>query len=200
MKSTPFSAIRARNAKKNSRVSAKERSRNRSADQFESNESNNDGADIAEMSERELMREVARKRAQREEVLAKSQQPPPPQQQQQQQSFALSRMNESFESEQRQSTRQDGSDATDRIGNNGALSSHHWASLEPFGATQPWEKELDGLPFYQRNAPDHTIGLNQTRKHSHPQTTLNRESSGAVGRRTNQITKRLNHTQILILN
>ena len=145
------------------------------------------------------MREVARKCAQREEVLAESQQPPPPQQQQQQQSFALSRMIESFESEQRQSTRQDGSDATDRIGNNGASSSHHRASLESFRATQPWEKELDGLSFYQRNAPEHN-DLNQTRKHSHPQTTLNRESSGAVGRRTNQITKRLNHTQILILN
>ncbi len=44
------------------------------------------------------MREVARKRAQRKEVLAESQQPPPPQQQQQQQSFALSQMIESFES------------------------------------------------------------------------------------------------------
>ena len=90
MKSTPFSAIRARNAKKNSRVSAKERSRNRFADRFESDESDDDSADIAEMSEREFMREVARKRAQREEVLAELQQPPPPQQQQQQQSFALS--------------------------------------------------------------------------------------------------------------
>ena len=64
-------------------------------------------------------------------------------------------MIESFKSEQRQSTRQDGSDATDRIGNNGASSSHHRASSESFGATQPWEKELDGLPFYQRNAPEH---------------------------------------------
>ena len=162
MKSTPFSAIRARNAKKNSRViSAKERSsRNRFVNRFESDESDDDddGGDIAEMSEREFMREVARKRAQREEVLAESQPPPPQQQQQQQQqqqSFASSRMKESFESEQRQSIRQDGSDATDKIGNNGASSSNHRSSSESIGATQPWEKELDGLPFYQRNAPEH---------------------------------------------
>ncbi|KAL3794995.1 hypothetical protein ACHAW5_002164 [Stephanodiscus triporus] len=153
MKSTPFSVIRARNAKKNSRVSAKERLR-RFADRFESDESDND--DIADTSEREFMRDVARKRAQREAVLAESQQQ---QDRQQHQSFASSSLNESFESQQqRQSTRQtrqDESDATNRIGNIRAMSSNNQSLSESFAATQPWEKELDGLPFYQRNDPEH---------------------------------------------
>jgi hypothetical protein len=96
------------------------------------------------------MREVARKRAQREAILAESDW----KREQKNQSITSTRANdETHEGEQRRSE----SDATDPIGNNdnGASSStNHQSSLESFMATQPGEKELDGLPYYERNAPE----------------------------------------------
>ncbi|KAL3826326.1 hypothetical protein ACHAXA_003650, partial [Cyclostephanos tholiformis] len=154
MKSTPSSDIRARNAKENSRfaVTIGGGGERPSRGFVNRSDSDDDGG-----SERDLMREVARKRSERGASLAASRQRQQPRTQQQKRqqkepSFASTRViDESYESKRRQVE----SETTDRIGNNGTSSTDNQCFSESFAATQPWEKELDGLPYCERNAPEH---------------------------------------------
>ena len=167
LKSTPFSVVRRRNAKKNAerdkKDMAKEKSRSKISERFDSSDdesTQNNYDDIANVNidEQEFLREVARKRAQREEALlvrdesttnkayAPGFNPPDGEQQEKRQHASF---DETFASRQQQSSHQNESDlVTARIVNNNSSSSNSNLS-ESFAVTQPWENELDGLPFFQ---------------------------------------------------
>ena len=170
MKSTPFSVVRRRNAKKNAE---NEKSRSKISERFDSSDDestqNNDDDIANNIDEQEFLREVARKRAQREAALlvrdesttnkayAPGFNPPDGEQQEKRQHTSF---DESFASRQQQSSHQNESDlVTARIANNNSSSSSNSNLSETLAATQPWENELDGLPFFQGNT------LNQNHIH-----------------------------------
>jgi hypothetical protein len=119
-KSTPFHDTRAQLRQEAAQISTTERLR-RLANQLGSDESDDDNS--IDMSEQEFIREMARKRAQHEAMLAESQSQPYTQQ-----STAGGHTE---------------SDDTDKIVN-------HNESSSSFDRTQPWEKEINSLDLRGR--------------------------------------------------
>ena len=165
MKSTPFSAIRAK-IKSNGRVNTKEHLR-RIVDQIASDESDD------EMDEAEFLEAIARKQALRREQLAESQQQRTQTQRTQHQSFASFRHDESLQTQRQQQSNQNESEDTARMANHDAsMSSDHGRSLsESFAATQPWEKELS--TSIMQNVPE----KDQCRQEQQPNHLQRKQSS-----------------------
>jgi len=165
MNSTPFSEIQRRVANKtkankggkNKKLNTKEKLRMRTiADQMESSDdSDDDGIDIQNMSEGDFMKEVNRRRKLREAELAeKSQQQPP-----------LKPAAATVESPPQKQNEE--SEDTTRINNHirggDAAAAKESSPTDSFADTQPWERELGNMPLdnikqnddneQQKNAP-----------------------------------------------
>jgi len=149
MNSTPFSEIQRRVANKtkankggkNKKLNTKEKLRMRTiADQMESSDdSDDDGVDIQNMSEGDFMKEVNRRRKLREAELAeKSQQPPP-----------LKPAAAPVDSPPQKQNEE--SEDTSRINNYGGGGDEGAAKesspMDSFADTQPWERELGNMPL-----------------------------------------------------
>ena len=182
MASTPFTEIKRRVARNNGHRKPEARKepgpqtakklRNIS-ERFSSDDDDDD--DVMDISEQEFMREVARKRQEREALLAEEEsqlQQHQHQSEKQSTSFASSRStNNESQQQQLETQPQNGSEDTTRMANHGtgkeetggaqssSFNQTEELLTESFAETQPWEKELENLPSYnkqnnsQQNAP-----------------------------------------------